>query len=668
MNAMPQSQNINTNISSNINVIPDFKNSNSLGFIFLLVLVFIVCLILILSGVNIKSLFSVSMPNSTEQTVVNSFSILFIVLIIFGLSLIILPFFKDLNTLLSQLSTVTYLIIYTIFQIIFFATIPDTKLNTYADYIVPFFLLLTVFLFFRSYKINYVENFNLNYERIKSIIVFFCLLVTLTIYYYINPGGLMTKYFKLTAIVSILICVFTLLYLILVITMPNTSSNFTANLYSNLTTFTKLNIFGFLIFFITMIGVMYNYSGGFFSQDNKPTSIPALIVFFLICILWSIGISANLFSGFSNKNLDLSNLDIYKKTLFILFAIIVVGIMIAWFSGSIISLTGKSPTTQTIISVVLNIVLVILLLALIYKFFIVKLPQGNAKKDGFFNLIINLIFYIPCLFSNLFDIIGKFFVSGLGNTKIADPGSIIMLFVTLLIITIYFIYPYALNRFSLQGGEQLINKPVYLNSQYTLASYDQLNDSDNYNYQYSISSWIWIDAAAPNTNSNYNQYTSILNYGNKPNVTYNGKDNIFMITMKHNDLKDNTKNKLTEFDNNDDRIIYKNANFPLQKWNNLIINYDGGIMDIFLNGELVKSVNGVVPYYTLDNLTAGTNEGIEGGICNVIYFRKPLTTNNIYYLYNMAKNKTPPVLSDSNQTILQSNLNQVSNSEKSLVK
>jgi hypothetical protein len=103
-------------------------------------------------------------------------------------------------------------------------------------------------------------------------------------------------------------------------------------------------------------------------------------------------------------------------------------------------------------------------------------------------------------------------------------------------------------------------------------------------------------------------------------------------------------------------IIYKHANIPLQKWNHFIINYSGGIMDIFLNGELVKSVNGVVPYYTLDNLTIGEKNGLKGGICNVVYFKKALTRSNIYYVYNTVKDKTPPVADESNTTILENDI------------
>ena len=100
----------------------------------------------------------------------------------------------------------------------------------------------------------------------------------------------------------------------------------------------------------------------------------------------------------------------------------------------------------------------------------------------------------------------------------------------------------------------------------------------------------------------------------------------------------------------------------LQKWNNIIINYSGGILDIFLNGELVKSSIGVVPYYTLDNLTIGEDNGIKGGICNVVYFNRALTGTNIYILYNMLKNKTLPVTANSNVTITKKNMGTLSNS------
>jgi hypothetical protein len=94
---------------------------------------------------------------------------------------------------------------------------------------------------------------------------------------------------------------------------------------------------------------------------------------------------------------------------------------------------------------------------------------------------------------------------------------------------------------------------------------------------------------------------------------------------------------------NSPMIVYKKDNFLLQKWNNLILNLSSGTLDIFINNELVKSVNGFVPYMTLDQLTIGSNNGIQGGICNLIYYNRPLTSSNIYYLYNSVKDKKIPI-------------------------
>jgi hypothetical protein len=288
----------------------------------------------------------------------------------------------------------------------------------------------------------------------------------------------------------------------------------------------------------------------------------------------------------------------------------------------------------------------------------------NTKKNSFFDMIIQFVFYIPCIFSGGFDYIGKF-VSG--QYSASSAGSLMMLLLAIIILVIYFTTPSLFNKFSLQGGQQLVNNPVYTDTMYSLGTYEDLNGSSTFDYQYAISCWVYIDSAPPSTNSSYSKYTTLLNFGNKPNLLYNASEHTFMITMEQKDLEKTTTNKLTDFDNSGNRIIYKNTNFPLQKWNNIIVNYNGGILDIFLNGELVKSDIGVVPYYTLDNLTIGEENGIKGGICNVVYFRQALTKTNIYYLYNTVKNKTPPVTNDSNKTILKKNVSTIETSTKSVI-
>jgi hypothetical protein len=187
---------------------------------------------------------------------------------------------------------------------------------------------------------------------------------------------------------------------------------------------------------------------------------------------------------------------------------------------------------------------------------------------------------------------------------------------------------------------------------HSIANYHELNKDDNFDYQYSISFWLFLESNAPNTNPSYNQFTSVLNYGGKPNVLYKADTNTLMITMDQKDLDSKSKNKLLDFDDNGNRIIYTNKNMLLQKWNNIIIQFNGGTLDIFLNGELVKSNIEVIPYMKFDTLTIGSDGGVNGGICNVVYFKKPLSITTIYNIYNSVKNITPPVINNSNKTII----------------
>ena len=48
-------------------------------------------------------------------------------------------------------------------------------------------------------------------------------------------------------------------------------------------------------------------------------------------------------------------------------------------------------------------------------------------------------------------------------------------------------------------------------------------------------------------------------------------------------------------DKSGDDFEYTMKNIELQKWNNVVVNYDGGILDIYMNGNLVSSSKNVLP-------------------------------------------------------------------------
>jgi hypothetical protein len=341
----------------------------------------------------------------------------------------------------------------------------------------------------------------------------------------------------------------------------------------------------------------------------------------------------------------------------VLFAIII-AIFIILF------ITYNVQQSSSVSSIILNIILILIVLTIIYKTIIIDLPYGNSKKNSFFDLIISTIFFIPCILSNTFNFFYDFFKE---QYNLTTWNTLILLAISIILPLVYFSVPIILDKIYLQGGKLLVNKPIYLNNVYTLGNYETLKGSDKFNYQYSISVWFYLNSVPPNTNPSYTKYTSLLNFGEKPNVLYNASNNTLIITMQQTGLQDKTSNKLIEFDENGNRIVYKQKNVLLQKWNNIIINYNGGILDIFLNGELVKSNIEVVPYYTLDNLNVGEDNGINGSLCNLIYFNKPLTSYNIYYLYNAVKNRTPPVMIDNNVTIVKENIAAVQTSASGII-
>jgi amino acid transporter len=185
----------------------------------------------------------------------------------------------------------------------------------------------------------------------------------------------------------------------------------------------------------------------------------------------------------------------------------------------------------------------------------------------------------------------------------------------------------------IQKAKVLLRKPVYLKNKHILGRYDDFKTDGydiQYNYNYAISAWFFIRAQPPNFGEQYRKHTTILDYGGKPTISYNGLDNSLKIKMN------NGLNKKP--------IIYKITDFPLQRWNNIVINYDGGILDIFMNSKLVASFKNVVPYMSIDDVTVGDDNGIGGGVCNVLYFPRIMSKERIDANYTILKNINPPII------------------------
>jgi hypothetical protein len=130
-----------------------------------------------------------------------------------------------------------------------------------------------------------------------------------------------------------------------------------------------------------------------------------------------------------------------------------------------------------------------------------------------------------------------------------------------------------------------------------------------------------------------------------------------------NQMQTEIKNKIedvksmpmqVEMDNDGNMIVYVKEGVQLQKWNNVVLNYNGGTLDIFYNGRLVKSAIELVPCITFDSLKVGDDNGVSGNVANLLYFNENIDYIKVNTLYTSLKDANPPVIPSPSPTIIQS--------------
>ena len=177
------------------------------------------------------------------------------------------------------------------------------------------------------------------------------------------------------------------------------------------------------------------------------------------------------------------------------------------------------------------------------------------------------------------------------------------------------------NLKTIQKGTVLLSKAKYLNHKNVL-SFDRTEHFNETNYDYSISFWFFL-------HSNNKEYKSssvkknILNFDKRPQVLYNIQNNTLEVQM-NNGVATET--------------IYTKKEFPLQRWHNIVVNYTGGVVDIFMNSELIATRSQILPKMNLSDVILGENGGVSGGVTNVVYFPSHMSQERIQTNYNLLKN------------------------------
>ena len=135
----------------------------------------------------------------------------------------------------------------------------------------------------------------------------------------------------------------------------------------------------------------------------------------------------------------------------------------------------------------------------------------------------------------------------------------------------------------------------------------------------------------PSSSPQANEYTTIISYGDAPRVSYNSRLNTMKIGIKTESEKIKSVDEI--------------KSLPLQKWNHIVLNYLNGTCDVFVNSELHATKIEVIPKKEDEKIfEIGTQDGVQGKVCNIIFFQEHLDGSKIKELYNEFSYKNPPTI------------------------
>ena len=289
----------------------------------------------------------------------------------------------------------------------------------------------------------------------------------------------------------------------------------------------------------------------------------------------------------------------------------------------------------------------LVILGLIFGLGLFFLAVGNVLKQqkGWIGFIVNIIFYVPCLVVDYIKYLTHEFKSTVNYVYILYGVEIAIIFA-------YIYLPKLINYIFLQDGDTILSGPVFLDIHESiplgpLMVQDRIdatrtNDiaSQNqpviYRSSFGLSFWVYV-----NTQSSIDltKEIPILNFGSgKPKVTY--------VYDNTNSMKPYCfKVYFTNNRNTDTPGVYQ-FNLPAQKWCFIAFNYPANVADLFVNGKLEYSFafnQSNMPIFSgKETLEVGSDNGVNGAICNIKYYKQNLTRAEVANAYNLLMYSNPP--------------------------
>jgi hypothetical protein len=343
--------------------------------------------------------------------------------------------------------------------------------------------------------------------------------------------------------------------------------------------------------------------------------------------------------------------------------IIMLSIALLLFAAFAYVYSSASSSTITLLNYFLYAIFILMVLVGMALFYFV-FSNYLKKQTGTLGYMINLIFYIPCLFGD--------FVKYMKNQIGITPNVSYVLFVMeIILILMYFYVPILMRTLITKNSNLLLNDPIFLNNEMTVASgeffqlkpHEELANNSSgtlfsrsianptyRNSNYAVSFWVFINPGGSN-DERYNTPHNIFNYSSDPTYAV-GKPSVRFQNDGHTHK---SKYIVTFTDNSGATVKPYELTLPHQKWHYFAFNYFSGKADLFVNGNLERTfvfegefnvpTNGAPS----DNITVGQIGGLNGAICNVNYYTELLSKTQIANYYNILMNNNPPItISTSN--------------------
>lgn len=320
-------------------------------------------------------------------------------------------------------------------------------------------------------------------------------------------------------------------------------------------------------------------------------------------------------------------------------------VLVALSTWLVLKLTSNNEFLSMFLSIMFVLFSLVTVLYVVYIFVSkITLPDSPIANliGKIFKLIYHLFFAIPCIFYELFL-----------NAK-GTPKFVYKILAAQIAIVVGYIFIPRLWKWIRERGHiyiqkdavklnikksymnwyQLYNSGVAPSKVENLSMWEKVKDTffkeeknfmdymkeqvtvpkQDFKYEYSLGLELFLHNLPPNTSHLGNQFVRVFSFGEKPSIWYKSNTQEIQFRsvvyrLEKERLKPEEKTLFT-------------MKIAVQKWNPLKINYKDGVMDIFLEDELVHTQDSIVPYIENDEIYSGQTDGIHGGIRNIVYYNE----------------------------------------------